>query len=148
MPKFGSTSNARLDTCHDNLQLLFREVVKHFDCHVVYGHRTREVQAALYAQGRTKPGKIVTHCDGVQKLSKHQGVDGEAPSMAVDVVPWYSEAPHIRWGEEERMVYFAGFVKGIAQKMGIRVRWGGDWDGDTDTADERFRDLPHFELVQ
>jgi peptidoglycan L-alanyl-D-glutamate endopeptidase CwlK len=27
------------------------------------------------------------------------------------------------------------------------MRWGGDWDGDGDTKDERFFDGPHFELV-
>jgi peptidoglycan L-alanyl-D-glutamate endopeptidase CwlK len=141
MPNFGEKSNARLDTCHDNLQIVMREVVKHFDCSVIFGHRTREVQAGLYAQGRTMPGRIVTNCDGVVKLSKHQGVDGEAPSHAVDVVPY-----PIDWNDEERMVYFAGFVKGVAVRMGVKIRWGGDWDSDTETKDTNFRDLPHFEL--
>jgi len=30
--------------------------------------------------------------------------------------------------------------------MGIRLRWGGDWDGDTELDDNKFDDLPHFEL--
>ena len=141
MPHFGEKSTARLETCHDNLQILMREVVKHFDCSVIYGHRTRDEQARLYAQGRDKPGSIVTNCDGVVKLSKHQGVDGEAPSLAADVVPY-----PIDWNDTERMVYFAGYVRGVASRMGIKVRWGGDWDSDTETDDERFRDLPHFEL--
>ncbi len=142
MPSFGQKSRARLETCHDNLQILSREVVKHFDCSVIYGWRSSEEQARLYAQGRTMPGRIVTQCDGVVKLSKHQGVDGEKPSTAVDLVPY-----PIDWEDEERMVYFAGFVKGVAVRMGIKIRWGGDWNSDTETDDERFRDLPHFELV-
>ncbi len=142
MPNFGDRSTSRLETCHDNLQLLCQEVVKHFDCSVIYGWRSRDEQARLYAQGRDMPGRIVTHKDGVVKLSKHQGVDGEQPSLAVDLVPY-----PIDWEDEERMVYFAGFVKGVAVRMGIKVRWGGDWDSDTETGDERFRDLPHFELV-
>ena len=35
-------------------------------------HRTAEDQANLYAQGRTKPGKIITYCDGYEKVSAHQ----------------------------------------------------------------------------
>ena len=43
-------------------------------------HRTTERQAELYAQGRTAPGGVVTNCDGVIKLSKHQSWE------AVDIV--------------------------------------------------------------
>ena len=142
MPSYSAKSRSRLETCHENLQILFNEVVKSFDCTIVSGHRTREEQAALYAQGRDKPGNIVTTKDGVVELSKHQGVDGEEPSWAVDATPY-----PIDWADEERMVYFAGFVKGVASRMGIKIRWGGDWDSDTETDDEGFRDLPHYELV-
>ena len=31
--------------------------------------------------------------------------------------------------------------------MGIKLRWGGDWDGDWQTRDNTFDDLPHFELA-
>jgi hypothetical protein len=31
--------------------------------------------------------------------------------------------------------------------MGIAIRWGGDWDQDGFVADERFLDMPHFELI-
>ena len=44
------------------------------------------------------------------------------------------------------MSYFAGVVKGIASQMGIGIRWGGDWDMDTEVKDNRFDDLVHFEL--
>lgn len=39
---------------------------------VTQGVRTVAEQRALYAKGRTAPGKIVTHCDGVKKKSNHQ----------------------------------------------------------------------------
>lgn len=44
------------------------------------GRRTTEQQAKLYAQGRTAPGRIVTHADGVKKRSRHQ--DGVAVDCA------------------------------------------------------------------
>ena len=42
--------------------------------------------------------------------------------------------------------YFGGFVLGIASQMGLKIRWGGDWDRDTEVKDNRFDDLPHFEI--
>ena len=36
---------------------------------------------------------------------------------------------------------------GVADMLGVSIRWGGDWDKDYDEKDERFRDLPHFELT-
>ena len=140
MPKFGTASKKKLATCHSDLQRLFKEVVKHFDCSIIYGHRSVAEQQRLYAQGRTKPGKIVTYRDGVTKLSKHQGVKGKKPSHAVDAVPY-----PIDWEDTNRMRYFAGFVMATAKQMGIDLTWGGDFDGDTNTKEERFQDLPHFQ---
>jgi len=48
----------------------------------------------------------------------------------------------------------AGYVMGIAKLMydqGLithHLRWGGDWDRDTEVNDNRFQDFPHFELVK
>lgn len=44
---------------------------------IVQGLRTTEEQAKLYAEGRSLPGAIVTHADGVKVRSNHQaGADG------------------------------------------------------------------------
>ncbi len=40
-----------------------------------------------------------------------------------------------------------GYVMGTAQSLGYPLRWGGDWDADTETNDNRFDDLVHFELA-
>ena len=39
---------------------------------VTHGLRTVGEQQELFAQGRTKPGKRVTNCDGITKKSRHQ----------------------------------------------------------------------------
>jgi peptidoglycan L-alanyl-D-glutamate endopeptidase CwlK len=70
--------------------------------------------------------------------SKHNAV----PSLAVDLVP----CP-VDWKDRERFILLAGIVIGIAWKLGIPVRWGGDWDGDSNIAEHSFQDLPHFELI-
>ena len=41
---------------------------------------------------------------------------------------------------------FAGYVQGVAEQLGIKIRWGGDWDSDFDFKDQTFNDLVHFEL--
>ena len=70
------------------------------------------------------------------KYSKH--IEGRA----VDVAPY-----PINWEDRERMTYFAGMVMGIAKAKGIGLRWGGDWNQNTDLEDNGFDDLPHFELT-
>ena len=128
MPHFGERSQRELDTCHDNLKILFTEVIKHFDCTILQGHRGQEEQDEYFRTGKSK----------VQfPNSKHN----QSPSLAVDVAPW-----PIDWNDRERFYHFAGYVRGIAAKMGISVRWGGDWDSDTELHDQTFMDLPHFEL--
>jgi len=33
-------------------------------------------------------------------------------------------------------------------RMGVDLRWGGDWDSDTEVRDNSFDDLVHFEIVE
>ena len=128
MPKFGRTSLKRLNTCDEDLQALFKEVVKYFDCSVIEGHRNEARQNKAFE-------------DGNSKVKFPKGRHNSKPSKAVDVVPY-----PVDWEDRERMTYFAGFVKGVAYMMGIPVRWGGDWNNNTDLKDNNFDDLPHFEL--
>ena len=128
MPRFGSRSKKRLATCDDRLQDLFKEVVKHFDCSVIQGHRGKADQNKAFDEGRSK----LRYPDG-----KHNA----SPSKAVDVAPY-----PIDWSDRDRFHYFGGFVLGIASQMGLKIRWGGDWDRDTQVKDNKFDDLPHFEI--
>jgi len=128
MPKFGRKSRERLSTCESNLQKVFNEVIKHVDCSVLEGHRSKDRQNKLYEEEKTK----VKYPDG-----RHN----RQPSSAVDVTPY-----PVDWKDRERQTLFAGFVIGVASQMGINLRWGGDWDQDFQVVDNRFDDFPHFEL--
>jgi len=130
MFKFSRVSKDRLSTADDKLQLLFNEVIKYRDITITEGHRTVNRQKILYAQGRTQPGKIVTYLDGVNKKSKHNYF----PSKAVDVVPY----PEL-WSNEEAFEELAVIVKREAKKLGIKIKWGGDF--------KKFKDRPHYQLV-
>jgi len=146
MPKFGKTSMRRLITCRPLLQELFREVIKVFDCSVLCGLRRKEEQNILFEMDPQR-----TRCRWPE--SKHNVEEDkygvEALSLAIDVAPYYTEKPHIRWDEDSlhRWYYFGGLVVGISKKIGIPVRWGGDWDMDTYVLDQELMDLPHFELI-
>ena len=133
MPRFGSRSKKRLATCDDRLQDLFKEVVKHFDCSVIQGHRGKADQNKAFDEGRSK----LRYPDG-----KHNA----SPSRAVDVAPY-----PVDWEDRDRFHYFSGFVMGMATKLErkvptLKLRWGGDWDQDTEVKDNRFDDLVHFEI--
>ncbi len=128
MPRFGRRSRKNLETCHEDLQELFNEVIKYFDCTVIQGHRGKEEQNKYFDEGKSK-------------VKYPNGRHNANPSNAVDVVPY-----PINWKDTDRMYYFAGFVKGVAFKLGIPIRWGGDWNDNTEVKDTNFKDLPHFEL--
>ena len=130
MPDFSAKSQRELATCHISLQFLFRKVVEEFDCAVLEGYRSLGRQQKLFdakpQRTKLRPGK-----------SRHN----RNPSLAVDVVPY-----PVDWDDLERFYYFAGYVKGIAQGLGIKIRWGGDWSMDNDFKDQTFNDLTHYEL--
>tara|TARA_R100001230_G_C5596649_1_gene111538 strand:+ start:123 stop:515 length:393 start_codon:yes stop_codon:yes gene_type:complete len=128
MPYFGTRSKQRLATCDERLQKVFNEVIKYVDCSVLEGHRGQERQDKLYEEGKTK-------------LKFPNGRHNMDPSNAVDVTPY-----PVDWDDRERQTLFAGFVLGIARSMGVRLRWGGDWDMDFQVLDNRFDDFPHFEI--
>lgn len=129
MPSFSGKSKAQLATCDKRLQKVFNEVVKHVDCTVLEGVRSLDRQKELVRTGKSKTLK-----------SRHLP-NSKGESEAADVVPY-----PIDWNNKERFYLFAGFVKGIAAGMGIKLRMGADWDGDFTTRDQTFHDLPHFEI--
>ena len=128
MPRFSRASLSALATCHADLQRVMEEAIRHIDFTVIEGHRGRTAQEKAYKAGNSK-------------VRWPNGKHNTLPSKAVDIAPY-----PIDWSDTERFVYFAGIIMGIAAEMGIKLRWGGDWDGDTHVKDEKFRDYGHFEL--
>ena len=87
------------------------------------GRRTFDEQDALYAQGRTRPGNIVTRARAGQSNHNY--------GLAVDVVPLVNGQP--TWN----------VANAVWQRIGDEgkragLNWGGDW--------QAFQDKPHFEL--
>lgn len=136
MPRFSDLSFSRLSTCDIELQTLFYEVIKYWDCVVLEGHRGQEAQDKAFH-------------DGKSKLRWPNGKHNSSPSQAIDVSP----CPVI-WSNRERFYWFAGYVMATAEqlkqqgKMTKSIRFGGDWDEDKEITDEKgLQDLVHFELI-
>jgi LAS superfamily LD-carboxypeptidase LdcB len=89
---------------------------------VVQGLRTYAEQDALFAQGRTKPGQVVTKAKGGQ--SNHNF------GLAVDLCPFVNGKP--QWNDN------AGFIRIGAEAAKHGLQWGGDW--------KKFIDKPHVQV--
>tara|TARA_R100000781_G_scaffold13772_1_gene11807 strand:+ start:1767 stop:2183 length:417 start_codon:yes stop_codon:yes gene_type:complete len=137
MPKFGKRSRERLKGVDTKLVNVLNEVVKYYDITVIEGLRSQERQNELVKQGKSKT-----------KFGKH------VAGKAVDIAPY-----PIDWDSRDDFHYLGGWVLGIAAKLGVNVRWGGDWSSpslDKDvmsgkeqrtTKDNGFDDLVHFEII-
>ena len=132
MPRFGKRSRERLKGVDSRLVNVLNEVVKYFDITIIEGLRSQERQDELVAQGKSKT-----------KFGKH--VQGKA----VDIAPY-----PIDWDSRDDFHYLGGFVLGVASKMKIDIRWGGDRSDSSlsknarTTKDNNFDDLVHFEIKE
>jgi peptidoglycan L-alanyl-D-glutamate endopeptidase CwlK len=96
--------------------------------------RTFECQDELYAQGRTKPGSIVTNARGGDSLHNY--------GLAADyVLDGSLEKPGIQWSWNTKADFDSDGrsdwmrMGEIAESCGLE--WGGRW--------KRFPDLPHVQ---
>lgn len=135
MPAFGKKSKERLATCDSRLVMVFEEVVRTRDCAALCGARGEAAQNEVYNSGASK----------VQwPFSKHNvRIEEGELSKALDIAPY-----PIDWMDFNRWYLFAGYVIRVAEEMGVKLRWGGDWDGDGDLKDQNFYDLPHWEIIE
>ena len=124
MYKFGKRSKERLKGVDSRLVNVLNELIKIMDVTIIEGLRSEKRQKELLAKGATKV-----------KYSKH--MEGKA----VDLAPY-----PIDWNDREMFHYMGGMLRGLGKSMGVKIRWGGDWDSDGDINDNKFDDLVHFEI--
>ena len=73
--------------------------------------------------------------------SKHNS----KPPTALDVVPWINGK--LSWNKLHCCV-LAGIILACAANLGRTLRWGGNWDLDSEpVTDQDFQDLVHYEEV-
>lgn len=132
--KYSKKSLEKLESCHKDLQKLFKYALKFeiLDITIVEGHRGKIKQNSYFNNGKSK----VKYPD-----SKHNKI----PSMAVDAVPYINNEPS--WNKLHCCV-LAGMVLLLARILNIKIRWGGSWSTSPDNVDKvSFSDMAHYELV-
>ena len=140
MYKFGKRSLDNLVGVHTNLVKVMTEAIKTspVDFTITEGVRTAKEQQALYAQGRTKKGPIVTNKNGTTNKSNHQ-TKSDGYGHAVDLYPFFEGSVQVQHKDTiARLKQIAAHIKSVAKKLGIGITWGGDWKSPYDP--------PHFEL--
>jgi hypothetical protein len=111
-PKVRRLAEALLHTCAD----------AGIEIEVVRGHRTPKQQDEYYAQGRTKPGEIITMVQGGHSFHNY--------GVAFDIRP-------LHFKDEEDKADIRRKVGPIGESLGLE--WGGRW--------KDFEDLPHFQYT-
>lgn len=134
--KFSKRSLNNLVGVHPDLIIVMHEAIKEspIDFTITEGVRTIKRQKQLYAQGRTKPGMIVTYVDGVRKKSNHQP-KADGYGYAIDLYPYINGKVDVHGAKELELI--AWHIRKIAEELEIPIQWGGNW---------KFKDYPHFEL--
>lgn len=131
---FGKRSQFHLDQLSYSLAYVLREALAYgiMDFSIIESFRDAATQDAYYADGRSKV---------YYPNSKHNLI----PAKAGDVVPYIDGS--LSWNKLHCCV-LAGIILAASAKLGIGVRWGGDWgmDGEPIT-DQQFNDLVHYEEV-
>lgn len=126
--QYSNSSRQKLEQCHPLLQQVFKRVIQICDCTILTGHRDKPTQNEMYRTGKSH-------------VKWPNGKHNTIPSQAIDAAAY-----PIDWKDRERATLFAGLVLGIAEEMGIKLRWGGDWNSNWQVKDNNFDDLWHFEL--
>ena len=133
MPAFGKRSRDRIATLDSRWKPLLESAIEEIDFTVICGHRDIEAQTRAFDSG---------HSTVSWPNSKHN----KNPSLAVDLAPWHTDAPHIHWKEDREFIFLAGLIFAYGRILHLDIRWGGDWDGDFDQSDQTFMDIGHFEI--
>ena len=140
--RFSALSRSRLKGVHpDLIRVVDRALMlSSVDFMVIEGVRTPERQRALYAQGRTKPGRIVTWTLRSRHLVQADGF-GHAVDLAPYPLDWEGPARFPKFDAIARAMFAA------ADDLGVAIRWGADWDRDGKSRERGDSDSPHWELA-
>ncbi|WP_082707910.1 M15 family metallopeptidase [Paenibacillus sp. DMB5] len=113
--------------------LIQRSYAKGIPIVITQGMRTIAEQNALYAQGRTKPGNIVTNARGGSSYHNY--------GLAIDFALLLPDGKTVSWdtsrdGNNDKMADWQQVAQ-EAKKLGFA--WGGDWTS--------FKDYSHLEMT-
>lgn len=144
----------RLEGVEPILRLIVIEANKEskYDFMVLEGARTLEKQKQYLKRGSTKTLKslhlkqppLTANQLEILKL-KPELQATEPKARAVDICPCPKKGI-IPWNHKFKFREYQRAMFKVAEKYGVKLRWGGDWNQNGSSDDERFYDGPHFEL--
>lgn len=117
-PKVQVMVNAMLEAC----------IKAGFDILITSTYRDAEAQNALYAQGRTKKGSIVTNAKAGESFHNYR--------LAFDIVPLRNGKPV--WGTKGADGKLWKDIAKIGKACGLE--WAGDWKG-------KLQEMAHFQYT-
>lgn len=128
MSKFSNTSAQRLGTCHEDLQAVMNTAIKKVDFTILCGHRNQADQDKAFTEGHSK-------------LKWPHGEHNALPSNAVDISPY-----PLDWNDRKSFIDLSKVILGVADDLGIKLRWGGDFNMDGDKTTNDGWDPGHYEI--
>lgn len=125
-------NSRKLEDLHPKVEEMARQLLaaaenEGIDLLVTSTYRDHESQNELYAQGRTKPGRVVTNARGGRSWHNWR--------LAFDVVPMRNGKPV--WGTSGDDLVLWKRVGELGKEVGLE--WAGDW--------KRFKEFPHFQFT-
>lgn len=133
MFQFGTSSLAKLNTVHHDLSAVAVKVMSWqiYDFTIVWGHRGQEAQDQAFLSGNSS-----------KKFP--DSLHNQNPSLALDFAPWVNGA--IPWKDEHAFAVIGGMFIAAAAEYKVPLIYGGDWDMDGETTDQRLMDWGHVQL--
>ncbi len=146
---FGPKSRAKLEGVHPDLVRVLELAISQspIDWMILEGVRTVERQHSLYGQGRS-PAQL-----------RAKGVDPRHSKPTMRTVTWTLNSNHfsgravdvapypLDWEDPAKFDAIARCIFLAADELGVKVRWGADWDQDGNWRENKETDSPHFELA-
>lgn len=128
--------------CHIDPWMLRNGIVVILTCTYRSGHEQDE----LYAQGRTKPGRVVTNAQAGESLHNFETGAGKPAARAFDVLPLRHGKPV--WGtsgdgiDDDESDDHTDDLE-VWQRVGAHgeaagLEWAGRW--------KKFKEFPHFQM--
>lgn len=142
---FGKRSEQCLQGVHPDLVWVVRQAlaVSMVDFAVIEGLRSIERQRELYAQGRTKPGRVVTWTMQSKHIRQPDGF-----GHAVDLLPVNPVTGILDWNFNAGFQAISAAMFTASDALRIAIRWGRDWDRDGVIGEMGEGDAPHYELFK
>jgi len=141
---WGKASSAKLDNCHPDLRRIAVRalVLSPYDITIIHTFRGAEAQNALFAShASTKKFPNSRH-----NKSNDPKIDNpQTLSDAIDFAPWINGV--IPWGDTHIFAVIAGSFFAAANDLDLTLRWGGDWNGNGSTRDQKLMDWGHIEIM-